>query len=276
MIHPSAAALRDKLSGRLIAAALTPTADAAIFKGYAESLVRDGAEALAVAAHTGRGPHLSAAERETVVKAAQGLGVPVLVGVEDAAQARAAASLGADGVLVFPPLADAPAVHDEIWSAGGLPMIAFDLYIRPYPPQVLARVLEHPGVAGLKLARLHDAIACQHGIAAARAADRLAITGEDRMFGASLMWGAQAALVGLAAASVSITADTLRAWRENRFADFVAASARTDAFAGSTFFEPFDGYVQRLQWIAAAEGRFPPEYATDPYAPPLPGEGPTP
>lgn len=276
MIHPSAAALRDKLSGRLIAAALTPTAQPAVLKGYLESLVRDGAEALAVAAHTGRGPHLTAAEREIVVEAARGFGVPVLVGVEDAEQARSAATLGADGVLVFPPLSGALAVHDEIWRASGLPMVAFDLYIRPYGPSVLAAVVAHPGVAGLKLARLHDAIACQHGIAVARAAGRLAITGEDRMFGASLMWGAQAALVGLAAASVAITADTVRAWREERYADFVAASARTDAFAESTFREPFDGYVQRMQWIAAAEGRFPHEYATDPYAPPLPGEGPLP
>jgi len=278
MIHTSAAALRDRLSGRLIAATLTPRSDAGIdgtiLRGYLSSLIVDGTEALAVAAHTGRGPYLTAAERDVVVTAAKGFGVPVLVGVEDAGQARHAAALGADGVLVFPPLSGAVALHDEIWQAGGLPMIAFDLYLRPYPPGVLTEIVAHPGVAGLKLARLHDAIACQRGIAVARAAGRLAITGEDRMFGASLMWGAEAALVGLAAASVAVTADTLRAWREGRFADFVAASARTDAFAESTFFEPFDGYVQRMQWIAAAERRIPHEFATDPYAPPLPGEGP--
>lgn len=278
MIHPRAAALRDQLTGRLIAATLTPRGkagiDPVIFRGYLESLLRDGAEALAVAAHTGRGPHLSRDERKLVICAARELGVPVLVGVDETEQARQAAELGADGVLVFPPASDTLGLHEAIWQASALPMVAFDLYLRPYPAAVLDEILAHPGVAGLKLARLHDAIACQRGIAVARAAERLAITGEDRMFGASLMWGAQAALVGLAAASVPVTADTLRAWRDGRFADFVAASAATDAFAEATFFEPFDGYVQRMKWIAAAEGRFPHEHATDPYAPPLPGEGP--
>lgn len=278
MIHPRAAALRDQLTGSLVAATLTPRneqgIDPEILRGYLESLLRDGAEALAVAAHTGRGPHLSPAERTLVISTARELATTVLVGVQDAEQARQAADLGADGVLVFPPESDAAGLHEAIWRDSAQPMIAFDLYLRPYPAEVLVEVVAHPGVAGLKLARLHDAIACQRGIAVARAAERLAITGEDRMFGASLMWGAEAALVGLAAASVPVTADTLRAWREGRFADFVEASAATDAFAEATFFEPFDGYVQRLQWIAAAEGRIPHEYATDPYAPPLPGEGP--
>jgi 4-hydroxy-tetrahydrodipicolinate synthase len=278
VIEGAAAELGERLHGRLIAATLTPHddsgLDSGVFMGYLESLIEDGVEALAVAAHTGRGPYLTAAERDQVVTCARRFDVPVLVGVTEPEQAARAAALGADGVLVFPPPADGVGLHDAIWRAGRLPMIAFDLYLRPYEPQILQRIVAHPGVAGLKLARLHDAIACQRGIAVARTAGRLAITGEDRMFGASLMWGAQAALVGLAAASVATTADTLRAWREKRYDDFVEASARTDALAEATFKEPFDGYVQRMQWIAAAEGRIPPSCATDPYAPPLPGEEP--
>lgn len=270
MIDSRAAAVRDLLSGRLIAASLSTS-----FDGYLESLLADGAEALAVAAHTGRGPYLTAQERDAVVAAAVRLGAPVLVGVggpteQACAQAARAAELGAQGVLVFAPDGDVVGYHDAIWRAGTLPLIAFDLYLNPYPGPVLAELMRHPGVAGLKLARLHDAIACQEGIALARDAGRLAITGEDRMFGASLMWGAQAALVGLAAAAVPITADTLRAWREGRYADFVAASARTDAFAAVAFGAPVDGYVQRMRWAAAAEGRIPESDALDPYAPPLP------
>lgn len=271
MIHSRAAGLRDLLEGRLIAATLTPKRDghldAGVLSAYLDSLVRDGADALAVAAHTGRGPYLTAAERETVVATAVQTGVPVLVGVQDAAQAEQAAALGADGVMLFPPETDAVGLHEAVWRASGVPVIAFDLYLRPYEPAVLERILALEGVAGLKLARLHDAIACQRGIELARAAGRLAITGEDRMFGASLMWGAQAALVGLAAASVAVTAETLDAWRDKRFDDFVAASERTDALARDTFCEPYDGYVQRMQWIAVAEGRIPPEYGTDPHAP---------
>jgi len=279
MIDPSAGALRDLLTGRLIAATLTPRSsagiDADVLKAYFEGLIADGVEALAVAAHTGRGPFLSPADRDLVVSVARQAGVPVLVGVNGdsdhaSAQAARAAELGADGVLVFAPGGEIVAHHDAIWRAAGLPMIAFDLYLNPYPPAQLAQLMGHPGVAGLKVARLHEAIACQTGIATARATDRLAITGEDRMFGPSLMWGAQAALVGLAAAAVETTAATLRAWRERRFADFVAASARTDALAEATFTEPMDGYVQRMQWIAAAEGRIPPSQATDPHAPVLP------
>jgi len=277
MIDPRAAALRDRLSGRLIAATLTPASetgfDEKVFDEYLRSLLADGVEALAVAAHTGRGPHLTADVRDHVVRSAVRTGAPVLVGVggpEAPAQAVRAAELGAHGVLVFPPAERAEECHDAIWRAGGLPMIAFDLYLQPYDPGTLAVVLRHPGVAGLKLARLHDAIACQTGITMARDAERLAITGEDRMFGASLMWGAEAALVGLAAAAVHITGDTLRAWNEGRSADFIAASARTDAFATVAFAEPVDGYVQRMQWIAAAEGRIPESFATDPHAPALP------
>jgi 4-hydroxy-tetrahydrodipicolinate synthase len=280
MIDTRAADLRDRLDGRLIAAALTPrrpdgAVDAPVIDGYLGGLVADGVEALAVAAHTGRGPFLDGTERERVIGVAARCEVPVIVGVSGdlpsaVDQARQAATLGAHGLLVFPPAGGAVAYHDALWRAAGLPLIAFDLYLRPYAGSTLHELMRHPGVAGLKVARLHDAIACQAGIAAARAEERLAITGEDRMFGPSLMWGAQAAFVGLAAASVGVTLDTVRAWRERRFADFVAASARTDALALTTFCPPYEGYVQRMQWIAAAEGRIPPECAADPQAPELP------
>lgn len=286
MIDPRAAALRDRLRWRLIAAAATPATvdggiDADIVEAYLRSLVADGADALAVLAHTGRGPHLATPVRAEVIVRAVRIGVPVLVGVggqpgervaEVVAAAMQAAELGADGLLVFPPAADVLALHDALWRAAGLPMLAFDLYTRPYPAATLAMLLDHPGVAGVKVARLHDAVACQASLAAAHRADRLAVTGEDRMFGPSLMWGAQAALVGVAAAAVGITAEVLRAFRDRRYADFVTASARLDRLAAATFTEPMEGYVQRMLWIAQQEGRIPDGYAVDPYGPPLPGQ----
>ncbi|WP_037934636.1 dihydrodipicolinate synthase family protein [Streptosporangium roseum] len=184
------------------------------------------------------------------------------------AEARVAADLGADAVMVFP--TDDPwAAHDAIWRSTGLPMIAFDLYVRPYPPGVLRRLVRHPGVAGLKTALLSDAMGCQEAIAVTREAGRLPITGEDRMFGPSLLWGAEAALVGIAAAAVEVTAEVMTAFAGSDLRGFERASARLDRLAAATFTEPMEGYVQRMLWLAAAEGRIPDSHAHDPYGPDL-------
>lgn len=272
--------LAARLDGRLVVAAATPlaagTPDPEVLDTYLAGLVADGAGGLAVCAHTGRGPFLDRTARDLVVRRARTLDVPVIAGVggpgpgSDAlADAELAAAGGADALLVFPPPADPLGHHDALWRATGLPLIAFDLYTAPYSPADLAALLAHPGVVGVKLARLHDAIACQAGVAAAREAGRLAITGEDRMFGPSLMWGARAALVGIAAAAVGLTAGVLDAYLAGQHAEFVARSARLDALAEVTFRPPYEGYVQRMLWIALAEGRIPASHGLDPHAPPL-------
>jgi 4-hydroxy-tetrahydrodipicolinate synthase len=280
-IDARAATLRDRLRWRLVAATATPIdragrLDPAVLDHYLRSLVADGAHALAVLAHTGRGPYLDPPVRDEVIRHAVRTGVPVIVGTSGdgpaaARQAERAAELGADGLLVFAPDGTDPlAHHDALWRAAGLPLLAFDLYTRPYPSAVRADLLGHPGVAGLKVALLSDAIACQEAIAATNAAGRLAVTGEDRMFGPSLMWGAEAALVGLAAAAVPVTAEVLDAYSKHDHARFVPASTRLDRLAAATFTEPMEGYVQRMLWIAAAEGRIPDAYAHDRHGPPLP------
>ena len=280
-LHARAATLRDRLRWRLVPAAATPMdragrVDPAVLDHYLRSLVADGAQALAVLAHTGRGPYLDPPVRDEVIRRAVRTGVPVLVGTSGDGpaterQAERAADLGADGLLVFAPDGTDPlAHHDALWRAAGLPLLAFDLYTRPYPTAVRAELLDHPGVAGLKVALLSDAIACQEAIAATNAAGRLAVTGEDRMFGSSLMWGAEAALVGLAAAAVPVTAEVLDAYARGDHARFVPASVRLDRLGAVTFTEPMEGYVQRMLWIAAAEGRIPDGFAHDRHGPPLP------
>ncbi|MEV4009371.1 dihydrodipicolinate synthase family protein [Nonomuraea angiospora] len=278
--------LRDRLRGALIAAAATPMTaagevDLDLVSRYLAGLVADGATGLAVLAHTGRGPYLAPGVRAAVIERAVACagegGVPVLAGVgggaeDPAAQARVAAELGADGVLVFPSDGDRVALHEEVWREARLPMIAFDLYTRPCPAGTLRELLAHPGVAGLKTALLSDAMGCQRAIALAREADRLAITGEDRMFGPSLLWGAEAALVGIAAASVGVTAAVLEAFAGKDLRAFEEASGRLDRLAQVTFTEPMEGYVQRMLWLAAAEGRVPETHAHDPYGPRLPAE----
>jgi 4-hydroxy-tetrahydrodipicolinate synthase len=283
----SAQNLRDRLRGALIAAAATPMTasgevDLDVVSRYFAGLVADGVTGLAVLAHTGRGPYLAPETRAAIIERAVALGVPVLVGVGGgsgldgrsadgpAEQARTAAALGADGVLVFPSAGDRVALHDEVWRAARLPMIAFDLYTLPCPAGTMRALLEHPGVAGLKTALLSDAMGCQRAIELTTRAGRLAITGEDRMFGPSLLWGAQAALVGIAAASVDVTAAVMKAFGGSDLRAFEEASGRLDRLAAATFTEPMEGYVQRMLWLAAAEGRIPEPHAYDPYGPPLP------
>ncbi|SEG97219.1 4-hydroxy-tetrahydrodipicolinate synthase [Nonomuraea solani] len=277
-IDARAARLRDRLRGALVAAAATPMTrsgevDLDVAEAYYRRLTASGADALAVLAHTGRGPFLPPDVRAGLITRARRTGVPVIAGIgpaEPTVNARVAAELGADGVLVFPSPGDRLALHEEVWAAAGLPMIAFDLYTDPCPPAVLRDILRHPGVAGLKTALLSDAMGCQETIALTRASDRLAITGEDRMFGPSLLWGAQAALVGIAAASVETTAAVLRAFEDDDLRGFEKASARLDRLAAATFTAPMEGYVQRMVWLAAAEGLIPEPHAFDPYGPALP------
>lgn len=260
--------------------------DPVVCAAYFAQLVRSGAGGLAVAAHTGRGDHLSIATKAELVRRAAALEVPVIAGVgghadgsaHDLEWAATAGAAGADALLVFPPAeTDPDAVvdhHEAIARAAGLPLVAFDLYTRPYAPPTLARVLDLPSVMAFKPARLHDAIACQEGIALARARGKLVLTGEDRMLGASLMWGAEGALIGLAAAAVQITVaavDTFAAAVHTSARDaaarFLEVSAIVDELSRVTFRPPYDGYVQRMLWIAADEGSIPAEFAVDPHRP---------
>ncbi|WP_433377561.1 dihydrodipicolinate synthase family protein [Streptosporangium sp. CA-115845] len=315
-ISSQAARLREQLRGTLLAAAATPMTasgevDLDLVTAYFRGLLADGADGLAVLAHTGRGPFLPPPVRSAVIECAVSLGVPVLVGVggvpdetqtggvtvtlstarpdssaapRDAPpgsvervveEARVAAGLGAAGVLVFPSATDRLALHDAVWRGAGLPMIAFDLYTLPCPSAVLKEIVRHPGVAGLKAALLSDAMGCQEAIRITHEAGRLAITGEDRMFGPSLLWGAEAALVGLAAARVGVTRDVMRAFAGNDLREFERASARLDRLAAATFTAPMEGYVQRMLWLAAAEGRIPRSHAFDLYGPVMEEDGQT-
>ncbi|WP_328395979.1 dihydrodipicolinate synthase family protein [Nocardia sp. NBC_00416] len=264
--------------GRLYAAPATPfdasgAARPEFATEYFRALVAAGADGLAIAAHTGRGPHLSAPVRTELIRTARRAGAATVAGVENAAEVAVAAAAGAEAVLVFPVPGDTSSVLrrlDELWAAAELPLIAFDLYTAPYPDATFAAIVEHPAVAAVKLARLSEAIACQDRIALVRDRGKLAVTGEDRMFGASLTWGAETALVGIAAAAVGLTRAVLDTFSGSDLPAFREATRRLDAFAATTFREPFDGYVQRMAWIAGAEGLLPPDLLTDPYAPPLP------
>ncbi len=290
------ARVRDLLRGGLVAATLTPfrpdgTVARAAVAPYAATLVETGARGLAVGAHTGRGVHLTAGDLTFLVReCGQATGAPVVAGLSLPAGDRTPDNLvalaaklrdaGAQALLVSPvPSADRAAtvdLHVRLGEEVGLPLVAFVLYERAsrlqYDAGTLAELLALPWVCGVKLALLDDAMACQDllEVATATAPDALVFTGEDRMYGPSLMWGAQAALLGIAAALPAWSAAVLDTWTGGDLAEFVRASARLDALARLTFRDPMEGYVQRMAWVAAWQGLLPAEVALDPYAPALP------
>lgn len=282
-------ALGSALRHKVTAAMLTPFDDtgAAVPDAagpYAASLVRDGVGALAVGAHTGRGAHLSEDARMAVVRAVRdAVDVPIVGGVGPDDPERVAGQLaesGADALLLYPTAGpDVVELHTRVARASGLPVIAFVLYEAAsgaqYSTEVARRLVAAEGVLGIKLAVLDDAVACQDVLTACRAErpETVLFTGEDRMFGPSLMWGADAALVGIAAAVPKPTVAAFAAWHEARHAEFIAASAVVDALAAQAFRAPVDRYVQRMAWLAEWEGRLPAHLCHDPIADPaLPAE----
>lgn len=297
--------LIERLRGTALPAVLTPmrgdgTIDFDALEGYAARIAAGPVGGVAVWAHTGRGLYLGEADRASVLRAWRAATTaPVVAGVgvprgerpgspDEAVEAAvrmavAAAGLGADAVMAYPlgSLAGLPdgheraiAMHERIAAESGLPVLGFYLHGEAggyaYPPELIRGLLALPACLGVKLATLDRAMACQDAIRAAEPSGRLVVTGEDRMFGPSLMWGADTALVGIAAAQVELTTQVLTTWRACDTAAFVRASARLDRFAEATFTAPIEGYVQRMMWAAVWEGLIPESAAHDPYGPSLP------
>lgn len=297
--------LVDRLRGGLVPAILTPldgrgALDVGVLARYVEG-VATGSAALAVWAHTGRAAYLTGEQRETVLRTAvDRTDLPVIAGITAPAgtaatekavtervlrEAERAAGLGASALLVFPPVAlavdpdresAAQRIHDKLARSFDLPLVLFYLHGGaggfPYAPPLLRALLSIPQTAGIKLATLDAAVTCQDVIRLVRDefGDRLAITGEDRMYGPSFLWGAEAALVGIAAAATELAGAVVDAWTSQDAARFVEASGRLDRLAAVTFKSPIEGYVQRMLWVAAWEGSIPEEWARDPFGPALP------
>jgi 4-hydroxy-tetrahydrodipicolinate synthase len=279
--------------GNLVAATLTPwrpdgRLDLDVMRSYVAALRADGADGAAVAVHTGRGHLLGEGRRRDVVAAAVDAGLPVVAGVGGGAagsiadlrrrvvrEGREAAEGGAQALLVSPPPRDdgdgaVLDLHRAVADGTGLPLVAFVLYEaasgHQYSADLAVRLAAMPEVAGIKVALLDDAVTCQDVLFRCRdeAPGCVRITGEDRMFGPSLTWGAQASLMGISAALTSLGVRALRGWRQGRYAEFLDAAAEVDALARLTFHEPMAGYVRRMGWVAAWQGLLPDEVVVDP------------
>jgi 4-hydroxy-tetrahydrodipicolinate synthase len=301
--HP----LVEQLRGTLLPAVVTPMdTDGVIaydaLSAYAGRLASESIGGVAVWAHTGRGLYLSPGDRSKVLETwRQATGVPIVAGVgvprsepaqtlQEAADATVAMAVqaaagGADAVMVYPLAAlgglpdghaRAVALHERVTAESGLPLVGFYLHGEaggyPYPPELIRDLLSLDAMLGVKTATLDRAIGCQDAIWAGRGTGKLLITGEDRMFGPSFMWGADTALVGIAAAQVELSAAVLRTWTSGDHSGFLTASDRLDRFAAATFYAPIEGYVQRMLWAAVWEGLIPEDAAHDPYGPDLPAQ----
>jgi 4-hydroxy-tetrahydrodipicolinate synthase len=271
--------VRERLEGALIPAVPVPfrgqEMDSAAHRNYARWMSSQPIGGVAVWAHTGRGPHLTAEQRREVLETwREALPDRVVVaGARDITMAIEARREKADALLAFPQAADPVGYHRRLGRE--LPVIAFYLYEAAggvaYDDATLHRIMELPEVIGIKVATLDSVMTFQRIAAVMRDHPaKLLITGEDRFLGYSLLLGARAALVGMGSALTDLQADLLRASVAEDWPRFVFLSELCDRFGAATFTEPMEGYIRRMLWAAAAEGALPPDSCDDPWGPPLP------
>lgn len=274
-------AFTERLVGGLIPAVPVPfrgsDMDSAAQRGYAQWMAAQPVAGVAVWAHTGRGPHLSAEQRREVLETWRDA-LPdrmVIAGAQDIGMAIEARRGKADALLAFPQSGDAVGYHQRL--SRELPVIAFYLYQAAggvdYDDNTLNRILELPNVIGIKVATLDSVITFQRIARVLRNhPSKLLITGEDRFLGYSLMLGARAALIGMGAALTDVQTDLVRAAIAEDWLRFVPLAELCDRFGQATFTEPIEGYIRRMLWAAAAEGALPLEACDDPWGPPVPSD----
>jgi 4-hydroxy-tetrahydrodipicolinate synthase len=270
-------ALSTRLSG-LIPAVPVPFRNGTLAEdaqqAYGRWMARQRVAGVAVWAHTGRGRHLSPAQRRLVLSSWRAAlpGAVIVAGADSAEMAHEARMGGADALLAFPRRDDPVAYHRTL--GGELPVIAFYLYEAAggvaYDDATLRRVLDLPEVIGIKVATLDSVMTFQR-IAEVLSAypEKVLITGEDRFLGYSVMLGARAALIGMGGALTDVQAKMLDSYARADYADFLRLSAQVNAFAAATFTPPMEGYVRRMLWALAADGVIPADACDDPWGPVL-------
>jgi len=316
----SPSALAQALEHRLVPAVPVPHRadgrfDPAAQDAYAAWMARQEIAGVAVWVHTGRGLHLGEETAAAVLSSwrralpgklliagagarprgrpshpfarltppadPQGLTTFVIEAtVEMAVRAR---DLGADAILVYPPvlladLTDHERRFVEVHAALeqlGLPIIAFWLYEAAggcrYSHRVLERILALPHVAGIKVATL-DSRETFQDIASLMPPGKLLITGEDRFLGYSLRLGARSALIGMGAVETRLQAALLTAHLRGEPDRFLRLSEACDRLGAVLFREPVDGYPRRMLHLLGAQGVIPRDATFDPFGPDVPAQ----
>jgi 4-hydroxy-tetrahydrodipicolinate synthase len=271
--------LSERLDWGLIPAVPVPfrgsEMDGVAQRTYAAWMARQPVAGVAVWAHTGRGPHLSANVRREVL-ATWREAMPdrvIIAGARDIGMAIEARRGKADALLAFPERQDPVGYHRRL--SRELPVIAFYLYEAAggvsYDDATLHAILELPDVIGVKVATLDSVMTFQRIAAVLRShPSKLLITGEDRFLGYSILLGARTALIGMGAALPDVQADLLRARAQEDWPRFIMLSDICDRFGQATFIHPMEGYIRRMLWAAAADGALPADACDDPWGPTLP------
>jgi 4-hydroxy-tetrahydrodipicolinate synthase len=295
----------EQLVGQLIPAVPVPfgpdgSVHAPALERYAAWMASQPIGGVAVWAHTGRGLRLREADADRVLgvwrRALGGAGIliaaagarpechtPAEVLDSATAMARRAAELGADALLAHPPAAfRAHEDRDRLildyharLAEAGRPLILFYLYEAAggiaYRPELLGALLERPEVLGIKVATLDSVMTFQDIARLIRAAapGKLLITGEDRFLGYSVMCGAQAALIGMAAACTTLQAELLQSYWRGDVQRFITLNDAVDDLAQHTFIAPMEGYIRRMLWCLVHQGVIPEDAAHDPWGPAL-------
>ena len=301
--QPLSKSVRERLANGLVAATPVPFNEngklhEAGHESYLHYMARQPLAGVAAWAHTGRGLMLDDDTAQRVLRDwREVLPEKVLVagvGSQDSnferatartvEMAEAAARIGADALLVYPPtwlrehpLLERLIVEHHTRVAGiGLPLIIFYLYEAAggvaYSPKMLDELLALPGVVGIKMATLDSVMTYQDVSRQLRERhpEKLFITGEDRFLGYSLRCGARTALIGLGAICCDLQAELIRAHTVGDSARFLALSDEVDMLAETIFVRPMEGYIKRLLWALVHLGVIPLEAANDPWGPHLP------
>ena len=264
---------------------------------YTQWMARQPVAGVAIWAHTGRGLYLSPAQRATVLTSWRdamksacviaGAGGSPSATSDDAylgsaiSMAEQARQFGADAILCYAPVryrgrADQDALclrYHQALAGIGLPLILFYLYEAAggmsYSAELLTRLLTLDQVIGIKIATLDSVMTYQDVTVLCRnvAPDKLVITGEDRFLGYSLMSGADAALIGMAAAFTTTQKELLASHFEQDHARFHQLTAQIDRLARATFIHPMEGYIARMSYILSKQNVFGPDSWRDPWGP---------
>src|SRR5699024_8702711 len=233
-------------------------------------------KSVALWAHTGRGLNLTKEQRENVFNSwRQGLSDDklILCGVGDNGNGtisdevyiknavdmtKHVKELGADMILPYAPTLfrgrddkDEMIVkyHERIAEVG-LPMILFFLYEAAggitYSQDVLRKLFNIENVIGIKMATLDSIMTYQDvsNLIVEEYPHVSLITGEDRMFGYTIMRDAVGALVGLGSIYTQLQFDMMEAYYNGKYEEFIEKNALVEEIAEYTFYAPMEGYIE--------------------------------
>lgn len=244
--------------------------DLQALRRYGQWLAEQGPVALAVNVDTGEGPHLTADEKrqtlETIVQAVAGKckvvgGVAGPSTAQGMANARAAQTAGADGLLIFPISAflgqplnpEVPyRYHAAIAEAVDMPLILFQL--QPalggvlYTTETLHRLITIPSVTAIKEASFDAMRFLQVKVALESASRKITfLTGNDNFICESFILGAEGALLGFSTLGTREQVAMLEAVRRGDLPQARELGHRLQPLADVIFAPPVTDYRARTK-----------------------------